>query len=453
MQSIPIASIRIENRLRPLDSAKVAELAASIAEIGLLQPIGIRPDGTLVYGYHRLEACKQLGWTEIPAVVVDGDDLRAELAEISENLIRSELTVLEQSEHIGRRKRIYEQLYPHAKPEVQRLRGLKLFQNPSADNLTALEVSIPKVPTFVQDTAQKLGVSERTARRLVQIDSGLLPEVKDQIRHTPIADNESELLNLARLEPREQQSVADVLASGEAKTVKDAVRHIKRREIQEAQADADGDLPSTIQIRHGDFREVLATLPPESVDAIITDPPYLLEYIPLFEPLAEHAARLLKPHGVLVVMVAHLHLPDYINALDKHLKYRWVCAYIMDGPKASVAVSRVGAAWKPLLVYVRRDARDLRFIPSDVFYGANKTEDGLEKRYHHWQQSLDGFTEIVQRFTEPGDLVVDPFLGSGTTALACLQLGRRFVGCDLDAGAVAIARRRVQDALKGGEQP
>jgi ParB family chromosome partitioning protein len=89
MQSIPIASIRIENRLRPLDSEKVAELAASIARTrSLLQPIGIRPDGTLVYGYHRLEACKQLGWTEIPAVVVDGDDLRAELAEISENLIR-----------------------------------------------------------------------------------------------------------------------------------------------------------------------------------------------------------------------------------------------------------------------------------------------------------------------------------------------------------------------------
>jgi ParB family chromosome partitioning protein len=102
MQSIPIASIRIENRLRPLDSAKVAELAASIAELGLLQPIGIRPDGTLVYGYHRLEACKQLGWTEIPAVVVDGDDLRAELAEISENLIRSELTLLERAEHLAR---------------------------------------------------------------------------------------------------------------------------------------------------------------------------------------------------------------------------------------------------------------------------------------------------------------------------------------------------------------
>jgi len=450
MKNIPITSIRVENRMRPLDDAKVAELAASIAELGLLQPIGVRPDGTLVYGYHRLEACKQLGWTEIPAVVVDGDDLRAELAEIDENLIRSELTVLEQSEHIGRRKRIYEQLYPHAKPEVQRLRGLKPFQNPSAVNLTALEVSTPKVPTFVQDTAQKLGVSERTARRLVQIDSGLLPEVKDQIRHTPIADNESELLNLARLEPREQQSVADVLASGEAKTVKDAVRHIKRREIQEAQADADGDLPSTIQIRHGDFREVLGDLRGQ-VDAMITDPPYLSEYIPLYGELAKLAAELLRPHGVLVVMTPHLHLLEVGNLMTPHLRYRWICTYWMGDTKANVSAAKIATSWKPLFVFTRYDAENLRFVCSDYFSAAHNTADGVQKELHHWQQSLDGFTEIVQRFTEPGDLVVDPFLGSGTTALACLQLGRRFVGCDLDASAVAIARRRVQHALKGGE--
>jgi ParB family chromosome partitioning protein len=452
MQSIPIASIRIENRLRSLDSAKVAELAASIAELGLLQPIGVRPDGTLVYGYHRLEACKRLGWTEIPAVVVDGDDLHAELAEIDENLIRSELTVLEQAEHIGRRKRIYEQLYPHAKPEVQRLRGLKPFQNPSAVNLTALEVSIPKVPTFVQDTAQKLGVSERTARRLVQIDSGLLPEVKDQIRHMPIADNESELLNLARLEPREQQSVAALLASGEAKTVKDAVRHIRRREIQEAQADADGDLPPTIQIRHGDFREVLGDLRGQ-VDAMITDPPYLSEYLPLYGELAKLAAELLRSHGVLVVMTPHLHLLEVANLMTQHLRYRWICVYHMGDTKANVSAAKVATSWKPLLVFTRYDAENLRFVCSDYFSGARGNSDGVEKTLHHWQQSLDGFTEIVQRFTEPGDLVVDPFLGSGTTALACLQLGRRFVGCDINAGAVAIARRRVQDALKGGEQP
>ena len=115
MKDIPIASIKVNNRLRPLNAEKVAELAESIAQVGLLQPIGVRPDGTLVYGYHRLEACKQLGWTEILAVVVDGDDWHAELAEISENLIRNELTLLERAEHLARMRAVYEQLYPTAR--------------------------------------------------------------------------------------------------------------------------------------------------------------------------------------------------------------------------------------------------------------------------------------------------------------------------------------------------
>ena len=115
MENIPIIRIKVENRLRPLNAEKVAELAESIAQVGLLQPIGVRPDGTLVYGYHRLEACKRLGWTEIPAVVVDGDDLRAELAEITENLGRNELTLLERAEHLARLKAVYQQQYPNTR--------------------------------------------------------------------------------------------------------------------------------------------------------------------------------------------------------------------------------------------------------------------------------------------------------------------------------------------------
>jgi len=52
---------------------------------------------------------------------------------------------------------------------------------------------------------------------------------------------------------------------------------------------------------------------------------------------------------------------------------------------------------------------------------------------------------FIERITSPGQLVVDPFLGSGTTALACKKLGRRLIGCDVDVNAVATARQRVAD--------
>jgi ParB family chromosome partitioning protein len=430
MKNIPIPSIKVENRLRPLNAEKVAELAESIAQVGLLQPIGVRPDGTLVYGYHRLEACKQLGWTEIPAVVVDGDDRHAELAEISENLVRNELTLLERAEHLARMRAVYERLYPNA-------RGVG---RPAKNSAT--------VAAFSEWAAAQAGLAQRTIRHYVHLAESLAPEVRDAIRRTPIANDGAELKSLASLEPSKQRAVAELIASRAVSSVREATRELARREA--LHRESAGELPTGIAIRHGDFREVLGDLRGQ-VDAMITDPPYLSEYIPLYGELAKLAAELLRPHGVLVVMTPHLHLLEVGNRMTQHLRYRWICTYHMGDTKANVSAAKIATSWKPLLVFTRYDAENLRFVCSDYFSAAHNTADGVQKELHHWQQSLDGFIQIVERFTEPGELVVDPFLGSGTTAVACLRLGRQFVGCDTDAGAVAIARQRVQHAIEGGE--
>jgi hypothetical protein len=305
------------------------------------------------------------------------------------------------------------------------------------------------VAPFSEWAAGQTGLAQRTVQHYVQLAESIAPAVRDAIRRTPIASDGAELKSLASLEPSQQRAVAELIASRAVSSVREATRTLARREFLEC--DSAGELPRGIEIRHGDFREVLGDLRGQ-VDAMITDPPYLSEYIPLYGELAKLAAELLRPHGVLVVMTPHLHLLEVGNLMTQHLRYRWVCVYHMGDTKANVSAAKTATSWKPLLVLTRKDAENLRFVCSDYFSGARGNSDGVEKTLHHWQQSLDGFTEIVQRFTEPGDLVVDPFLGSGTTALACLQLGRRFVGCDIDAGAVAIARRRVQHALKGGER-
>jgi SAM-dependent methyltransferase len=423
---IPIVSVRVGARKRPLDSAKVAELAASIAELGLLQPIGIRPDGTLVYGYHRLEACKQLGWTEIPAVVVDGDDLRAELAEISENLIRNELTLLERAEHLARMRAVYEQLYPNA-------RGVG---RPAKNSAT--------VAAFSEWAAAQAGLAQRTIQHYVQLAESIAPAVRDAIRRTPIANDGRELQQLASLEPSQQRAVAELIASRAAGSVREATRELARREA--LQREDSSELPAQVQIRHGDFRVALADIPPRSVDAIITDPPYPAEYIPLFDDLGALAARVLKPDGVLIAYSGQAHLIEGLTALASHLRYWWTLAlrhqhagYVVNGGR------RVINRWKPLLLFTRKDG----CAPAEFADLVEGT--GREKELHVWQQAAGELGYLLETFTRAGDLVIDPFVGSGTTAVACLQLGRRFIGCDIDAGAVAIARRRVQNALKGGD--
>lgn len=77
------------------------------------------------------------------------------------------------------------------------------------------------------------------------------------------------------------------------------------------------------------------------------------------------------------------------------------------------------------------------------------------ERLHTTQKPLDLMTELVEDFTDPGDLILDPFAGSGTTAIAALMLGRRFVGWERDANYHAIATRRINgdEAKPREEQP
>jgi ParB/RepB/Spo0J family partition protein len=105
IQQIPLGEIDIPDSQRAL--AHLEELMASIQEVGLLQAIWVTPRGIryrVIFGGRRLMACKRLGWSEIPAVVLKMDDLHAELATIDENLVRQELTLLERSEQLSRKK-------------------------------------------------------------------------------------------------------------------------------------------------------------------------------------------------------------------------------------------------------------------------------------------------------------------------------------------------------------
>ncbi len=209
MTHLPLSTIQVPDGRRSLRD--VEKLVDSIKEVGLLNPITVTPDHTLIAGYHRLEACRKLGWEEIPVLIVELDGLKAELAEIDENLVRSELTVLERGESLSRCKEIYEALHPMSKRGGDR-----------GNQHTGGKKRQSEVISFSQDSAQKTGVTARTIQQEVQIVTKLTPESKDAVRSTPIADSKTDLLKLARLHPDDQKLVAEKISSGEAQTVKEA---------------------------------------------------------------------------------------------------------------------------------------------------------------------------------------------------------------------------------------
>ena len=150
---IPINEIHINPGRRKAESAHVNELSKSIADVGLLNPITVDSSYTLIAGLHRLEAAQLLGWVEIECTVCDIDSIRAELAEIDENVIRRSLTNTEVSGLLARRKKLYETLHPET---IARNRPGHVNNHQSSNDNVSLE---PKVKSFVEDTAEKLGVS------------------------------------------------------------------------------------------------------------------------------------------------------------------------------------------------------------------------------------------------------------------------------------------------------
>src|SRR5205823_1672557 len=105
--------IRIPDGRRELQWAKVDTLAGSMDRLGLQSPIGVRMvdrEPHLVYGQHRYCAAQVLRWESIDCRIIEGDDRRARMAEISENLHRAELTALEEAEQVTEWIQLVEEL-------------------------------------------------------------------------------------------------------------------------------------------------------------------------------------------------------------------------------------------------------------------------------------------------------------------------------------------------------
>ena len=208
---ININEIKVNPGRREAAPEDVQRLSESVAEVGMMNPITITVDRTLIAGLHRLEAAKRLGWTEIECTVSDMDTLHTELAEIDENVIRTGLSDLELSELLARRKKIYETLHPAT--IARNLPGHASNYKSSADKLTGQE------KPFSQDTAEKRGVSPRTVERHVQIAENLTPETKEVLRSTDKKVTKQNLTKLSRLGPEQQTEAAKQLTEGAIKSV------------------------------------------------------------------------------------------------------------------------------------------------------------------------------------------------------------------------------------------
>lgn len=177
LRDLPTSTIDLRSDARPINDAAVSALADSIAEVGVINPIRVRSNGLrweVVAGAHRLAACRSIGLAEIPALVVEDDDLHAELAMIDENLCRAELSASDRARHTARRKAIYEELHPETRAGIAGAAA----KHGAVDNLSTA--------SFADATADATGRDARSVRRDAERGAKVIDEVLDLVRGTKL---------------------------------------------------------------------------------------------------------------------------------------------------------------------------------------------------------------------------------------------------------------------------
>ncbi|MDM9647715.1 ParB N-terminal domain-containing protein [Rhizobium sp. S163] len=201
-----LAEIFIPERLRAIDEDHALAIANSFVEHGQINPITVRKTPakskgatpyTLVAGGHRIRAAAINEDTEIDSIIVEADQDEALLIEITENLFRNELSVIDRAVFVQTYREVWEKAYGkiEAGRPGNRINLIQLFEHEAGKG-------------FSQHVADRMGISVPSLKRLNQIAQNLHPDVRAAVRGTPIADNQSALINLAKMEPKQQRQVA-----------------------------------------------------------------------------------------------------------------------------------------------------------------------------------------------------------------------------------------------------
>lgn len=206
-----------------------------------------------------------------------------------------------------------------------------------------------------------------------------------------------------------------------------------------------------IELHLGDCLEVMKSMPDKSVDAVITDPPYGIGF--------KYSMHNDSPIEYESMMKAVIEQTERIN---KGMSFFWQAMLNADKWHCWFPAGfRLFAACKGFVQY-RPTPVQYSFDPV-VFWGNFSGEPsvykkdwyvqslapfgaGREKIAHPCPRPLEQVVYVIEIASNPGDTIFDPFMGSGTTGIACAKTGRNFIGIEIDEGYFKIAEKRIAEA-------
>lgn len=187
----------------------------------------------------------------------------------------------------------------------------------------------------------------------------------------------------------------------------------------------------------GDARELAKAIPDESVDLVFTDPVY--DRIDDYRWLAETAARVLKPDRACLAMVDSRNSGLAEMAMREALTFEWRLYYTIPGKPGALHLYGVYPCTTVCLLFAKGHAKASPYIP-DTIVSSARPDNGFK-----WQKNIRIVQRWIESYSGDGAVVVDTFVGSGTTAVSVKATARRYLAFEIDPATADLARERVHN--------
>ena len=202
-----------------------------------------------------------------------------------------------------------------------------------------------------------------------------------------------------------------------------------------------------LQLYLGDCLQIMPELAAGSVDAVVTDPPYGLgqrrDYSSMSNAAVSGTYRQIRGDDVPFDPAPFLYFPTVVLFGANHYANKlppspaWVVWDKREGVTSN-QFSDCELAWTNQTGHAR--------LFRHLWMGMIRASEKDQPRLHPTQKPIVLMAWVVEQYTALGQAVLDPFMGSGTTGVACVQTGRKFIGIEIDPGYFDIAKKRISEA-------
>ena len=384
----------------------IASLAESIDEVGIIEPPVVTPKDEggylLVAGERRMRAVKELGWDAVEVKVVkELDKLKRRQLELAENVERKDMRWHEEVEAEKRLHEISQEL--HGKSASGSEEGWDM-----------------------KDTGKEVEKSESQVSRDL--------ELAEAIEQFPELREKSSKRAAKREYERMKKKVADDMLADRIKkekappgVINDSFQNHMKNEMESRSVDfIVADPPWGISIEDsGAVGRSEVWNNEQRGDEIFDDE--TSNALDLMDQMLFHCHRVLKENRHMIIFCAEQHLNTIQDMADKHFNVNNVI-----GVWDKLDVGRPKTYWlqsrHEIFIDISKGKREVEQGTGTVF---RHKKPSNKKRIHPTQKPVSLVRELIEIYTFPGEVVLDPTMGSGSTVVAALQTGRKDVDCGI----------------------